>query len=67
MTITKEFLEDIKNGVEVVKEQHLTDGRSDMALICDKIISYLEDERLLTNPSSLDRVNMRRIQKDFDL
>ena len=61
----KEFLEYIKNNVEAVKEHHLTDER--MVIFCDEIISYLEDDRLWTNPSPLDRINIRRIQKDFDL
>ena len=60
MRITKEFLEDIKNDVRTIKEQHLMDGSGDMVIICDKIISFLEDDRLLTNPSSLDRINILR-------
>ena len=62
----KEFLEEIK-AVEAKKEEHLKNGRVDMAIACDKIIAVLEDERLWTNPSALDRINIRRIKKDFDL
>lgn len=62
MRITKELLEDIKNDVRTVKEQHLMSDSGHMAFVFDLILSDLEDERLLTNPSALDRINILRVK-----